>query len=263
MGFEIYQVDAFTDQPFAGNPAAVCLVAGATDDRWKQNVAAEMNLSETAFVEPAGEGFGLRWFTPQQEVNLCGHATLATAHILWETGRLNADQPAIFETRSGRLSATRDGTLIEIDLPARPAQPIDIPTGLVEAIDTTPSFVGSNGPDILVELPSETAVRGLRLDAGLLRPLKSAGVIITAASTTEAFDFVSRYFAPNVGIDEDPVTGAAHCCLGPYWKVRLGKAEMLAYQASERGGKLRVRVVDDRVILGGHAVTVMRGELAD
>ena len=263
MGIKIYQVDAFTDRPFAGNPAAVCLMTEPRDDTWKQNVAREMNLSETAFVEPQPAGFGLRWFTPAVEVDLCGHATLASAHILWETGMLGSGEAARFYTRSGLLGAVRFRNEIELDFPATPDDPVDPPPNLAEALGVLPRYVGLNRFDYIVEVESEAVVRALSPDFRLLRALGTRGVIVTSLAETVGFDFVSRFFAPGVDIDEDPVTGSAHCCLGPYWRRQLGKDQFTAYQASARGGVVGVQVRGDRVALRGKAVTVLRGELVE
>lgn len=263
MGLQIYQVDAFTDKPFAGNPAAVCVLPDRRDETWMQNVAREMNLSETAFLREQEAGFDLRWFTPAVEVDLCGHATLASAHVLWETGLLAPTEPARFHTRSGLLSAVRGEDGIEMDFPATPDEPASAPPGLGEALGVIPKYVGRSEFDYLVEVDSEATVRSLRPDFGLLKTLRVRGVMVTSLADSAGYDFVSRFFAPAAGIDEDPVTGSAHCCLGPFWSRRLGKTEFLAYQASERGGVVRVCVAGERVRLGGRAVTVLRGELVD
>ncbi|UCC64768.1 MAG: PhzF family phenazine biosynthesis protein [Anaerolineae bacterium] len=257
----IFQVDAFTDKPFAGNPAAVCILPQPRDEAWMQNVAREMNLSETAFLREREDGFDLRWFTPAVEVELCGHATLASAHVLWEIGLLAPDEQARFHTRSGLLTAERKGEEIELNFPATPEQATDAPPGLGEALGTAFKYIGRSKFDYLVEVDSEEAVRNLRPDFAALKSLSIRGLMVTSAAASTGYDFVSRFFAPGAGIDEDPVTGSAHCCLGPYWSARLGKEEMVAYQASERGGVVRVRVAGDRVYLGGRAVTVLRGEL--
>ena len=262
QGIRILQIDAFTDRPFAGNPAAVCLLEEEQDADWMQAVATEMNLSETAFARPLDDGFELRWFTPLSEVDLCGHATLASAHGLWSEGVVNGTQPIRFHTRSGVLTCTQDGDLIELDFPATPAQEAEPPAGLLVALGVQPSFVGKSEFDKLVLVESEEAVRSLKPDFSQLREIAMRGVIVTSTSDDPRFDFVSRYFAPGAGIDEDPVTGSAHCCLGPYWSELLGKTEMTAFQASARGGAVRVRVNGDRVLLGGQAVTVLRGELS-
>ncbi|RME75812.1 MAG: PhzF family phenazine biosynthesis protein [Chloroflexi bacterium] len=261
MTITITQVDAFTDQPFRGNPAAVCILPTAPDESWMQAVAREMNLSETAFLVPRGDGFNLRWFTPAAEVDLCGHATLASAHVLWERGYLPPDAAARFHTKSGLLTCRKQGDWIEMDFPAEPAQPVDPPPALVEALGVQPVYTGQNRMDFLVELDSEETVRQLRPNFSRLADLPCRGVIVTGRAASGPYDFVSRFFAPNVGVNEDPVTGSAHCCLGPYWQTRLGKTEFLAYQASPRGGVVRVQIHGDRVILGGQAVTVLKGEL--
>jgi PhzF family phenazine biosynthesis protein len=262
MPVRIVQVDSFTAKPWAGNPAAVCVLAEPREDAWMRNVAAEMNLSETAFLHPHDGGFRLRWFTPAVEVDLCGHATLASAHVLWEDKHLSADQPAVFHTRSGKLSCVRAGDWIEMDFPAKLEQRADPPPQLAEALGAEMNYVGRNQFDYLVELQDEKTLRVLRPNHHLLRQLPVRGVIVTARGSGE-YDFISRFFAPGSGIDEDPVTGSAHCALAPYWAARLGKTEMTGYQASPRGGVVRVRVEGDRVQLGGQAVTVLRGDLLD
>ncbi|HTG36580.1 MAG TPA: PhzF family phenazine biosynthesis protein [Thermoanaerobaculia bacterium] len=260
---DLYQVDAFTDRPFAGNPAAVCLLPEPRDARWMQDVAREMNLSETAFLDPVEGGFNLRWFTPAIEVELCGHATLASAHVLWATGRLGAGETARFHTLSGLLTAERQGEWISLDFPARRVEAVEAPAGLLAALGAEPWFVGKSRYDYFVEVPSEDAVRALIPDFQALKSLPVRGVVVTARSSAARFDFVSRFFAPGLGVDEDPVTGSAHCTLGPYWASRLEKEDLLAYQASARGGVVKVRVEGDRVKLGGQAVMVLRGRLLD
>jgi PhzF family phenazine biosynthesis protein len=265
MAIPICTVDSFTAEPFRGNPAGVCLLSAPREAAWMQSVAAEMNLSETAFLHQEGEVLRLRWFTPKVEVELCGHATLASAHVLWETGRLAPAETARFETLSGRLAAVRRGQEIELDFPATPPEPAAPPPALLAALGPAcarPRFVGRTRFDWLVEIDSEASVRALRPDFAPLRSLGSRGVIVTSAASTRPFDFVSRYFAPAVGIDEDPATGSSHSSLAPYWRERTGRDEMAACQLSARGGVLRVRVAGDRVALGGRAVTVFRGELA-
>lgn len=261
MGVKIYQVDAFTDQPFAGNPAAVCILQGPVEAEWMQNVAREMNLSETAFLWRLEDGFSLRWFTPAVEVELCGHATLASAHILWETRTLSRRHEARFHTLSGLLTATRGGDGIEMNFPATPEDPAAVLPELINSLGVEPRYVGRSIFDYLVEVGSEEEVKDLKPDFVLLRQIPIRGVMVTSRASSPGFDFVSRFFAPRVGIDEDPVTGSSHCCLGPYWADKLGKDAMVAYQASARGGTLRVRVDGDRVYIGGQAVTVLRGEL--
>jgi predicted PhzF superfamily epimerase YddE/YHI9 len=262
MPVRIVQVDSFTAKPYAGNPAAVCVLPEPRRDEWMRNVAAEMNLSETAFLHPEAGGYRLRWFTPTVEVDLCGHATLASAHVLWEDRHLAAGQPAVFHTRSGRLECVRAGDWIEMDFPARLEQRAEPPPELAEALGAEIRYVGRNQFDYLVELADESALRALKPNHHLLRQLPVRGVIVTAVGC-DGYDFVSRFFAPGSGIDEDPVTGSAHCALGPFWGRRLGKSEMTGWQASARGGMVRVRVEGDRVKLGGQAVTILRGELLD
>lgn len=261
MGVPIFQVDAFTNRPFAGNPAAVCVLSEPVTEDWMQDVAREMNLSETAFLRAEGDEFRLRWFTPKVEVSLCGHATLASAHTLWEAGYLEPSKEARFHTRSGLLTAHRHGTWIEMDFPATPVTPATAPEGLADALGVILGFVGMARHYYLVEAESEEAVRGLAPDFSALARLMEHGVIVTSRAASRGYDFVSRFFAPTVGINEDPVTGSAHCCLGPYWGEKLGKQDMVAYQASARGGVVRVRLEGERAFLGGQAVTVLRGEL--
>jgi predicted PhzF superfamily epimerase YddE/YHI9 len=255
------QVDAFTDQPFAGNPAAVCLLPAPANPIWMQQVAREMNLADTAFLVRRDDGFDLRWFTPAVEVDLCGHATLASAHTLWEDGHIDSGAEARFHTRSGVVSASREGDLIWLDFPATPDQPVPAPPELALGPGVVVRHVGRTVFDYLVELESEAAVRSLSPDLAALARLGTRGVIVTARSEDPRYHFVSRFFAPAAGIPEDPVTGSAHCALAPFWAERLGKREMVGYQASARGGTVRVRLKGDRVLLGGRAVTVLRGEL--
>jgi PhzF family phenazine biosynthesis protein len=261
MGLTITQVDAFTDTPFAGNPAAVCVLPAPQEASWMQNVAQEMNLSETAFLVRQDDGFNLRWFTPTVEVDLCGHATLASAHVLWQEGHLSPTEAARFHTRSGLLTAERQGEWIELSFPANPSAEIEIPAALAKALNQSIRQVSENSLGYLVELKSEAAVREIQPDFELLKQLSAQGIIVTSRADNSNYDFISRFFAPNLGINEDPVTGAAHCCLGPYWHDRLHKSEFLAYQASARGGVVKVRCTRDRVFLGGQAVTVLQGTL--
>jgi PhzF family phenazine biosynthesis protein len=263
MGQVITQVDAFTDTRFCGNPAVVCLLRETASDQWMQAVAREMNVSETAFLVRGDDGFDLRWFTPAVEVALCGHATLASAHVLWEAEHLSSDEPARFLTASGLLTARRRGDWIELDLPAEPAALIDAPAELATALGVDPRWVGRNRFDLLVEVASEDAVRSVAPDLGALSRLSNRGVIVTSRSAAPEFDIVSRFFAPAAGIGEDPVTGSAHCCLGPFWRDRLGIDSFTAHQASARGGVVKVHVEGDRVRLGGQAVTVMHAELVE
>ncbi len=261
MSLTIYQVDAFTNQPFRGNPAAVCVLPKARDEDWMRDVAREMNLSETAFLVPQNDGYNLRWLTPTVEVDLCGHATLASAHVLWETGQVPSERPARFYTRSGLLTAERKGGWVEMDFPADPEKPAPAPPELAPALGVTPHYVGMNRFDYLAELDSEETLRGLKPDFTRLGRIPARGVIVTSRSASSEYDFVSRFFAPQSGVDEDPVTGSAHCCLGPFWGARLGKQQLVGYQASARGGVVRVCLAGPRVKLGGQAVTVMRAEL--
>jgi PhzF family phenazine biosynthesis protein len=262
MRVPIVQVDAFTNTPFRGNPAAVCVLPAPAEERWMQLVAAEMNLSETAFLHREEGGFRLRWFTPTIEVDLCGHATLASAHVLWEEGHLPRGERARFMSKSGPLTAeARDG-LIELDFPGGATTSAPAPADLTEGLGVPFTFVGVTPFDYLVEVASEEVVRALRPDMTALGRIDTRGIIVTARATAPKYDFVSRFFGPRAGVPEDPVTGSAHCALGPYWKSRLGKDTFFAHQASLRGGDVRVQVVGDRVKLGGQAVTVLRGELA-
>jgi PhzF family phenazine biosynthesis protein len=255
------QVDAFADRPFAGNPAAVCVLPAARDETWMQLVAREMNLAETAFLVRRSDGFDLRWFTPTCEVDLCGHATLASAHVLWEEGLLPPEAIASFYTRSGVLTAAlRDG-VIWLDFPATPPVAAPAPPELEPALGVPIRFVGRTPFDYLVEVDSDATVRRLEPDLKLLARLPVRGVIVTAASATAEQEFVSRFFAPAAGVPEDPVTGSAHCALAPFWGARLGRTELRGYQASARGGLVMLRLVEDRVHLGGHAVTMLRGTL--
>jgi len=259
----IFQVDAFTDSAFAGNPAAVCLLDGPADPRWMQQLAAEMNLAETAFLEPRDGGYLLRWFTPVVEVALCGHATLASSHVLFETGLAAAGEPIHFDSASGRLSARRDGEAIVLDFPAMPAVPEGPPPGLLDALGVTaPVWTGRAPEDYMVVVTAEEEVTGLQPDVLKLAAITMRGTIVTAPAARPGADFISRFFAPAAGIPEDPVTGSAHCTLAPYWFGRLGRTELTGYQVSPRGGTVRVRAAGDRILLTGHAVTVLTGELA-
>src|SRR6266576_3668319 len=242
MGVRIVQVDAFASRPFSGNPAGVCVLPAPHDERWMQDVAAEMNLAETAFLHPENEGYRLRWFTPTVEMALCGHATLASAHVLWEEGHLAADQQARFHTQSGLLTADHAGNWIELDFPATPPAPAAAPPGLAAALRVGTRWIGRSKFDYLVEVDSEDVVRGLKPDLAALERVDARGIIVTSRATTPGFDFVSRFFAPQSGVPEDPVTGSAHCALAPYWSERLHRAELTGYQASPRGGVVRVRL---------------------
>ena len=256
-----WQVDAFTNRPFAGNPAAICWLESEADPIWMQSVASEMNLSETAFVRRLPDGLELRWFTPTVEVDLCGHATLATAHALWSSDLVPQGKPLCFHTRSGVLTCTQNGDFIELDFPSTPPTAVPITSALSEALGAQPSFLGKSCFDYLAVLDSAEAVRSLKPDFRKLEKIPVRGVIVTAPADDPSFDFVSRFFAPALAVDEDPVCGSAHCCLTPYWAERLNKTHLMAHQVSARGGVLRLRLNGDRVILGGQAVIVWRGEL--
>lgn len=260
----VLQIDAFTDRPFGGNPAAVCILAEAADADWMQAIAAEMNLSETAFLYPIEDGYHLRWFTPAAEVDLCGHATLATSHALWSQGYLATTQEARFQTRSGLLTAQQAEGWITLNFPSNPAQPIPAAPELLKSLrGQMPAYTGQSSGEtesmILVELESEAHVRSLQPDFPILKTLPVLGLIATAPADDPSVDFASRFFAPAVGIDEDPVTGAAHCVLAPYWQEKLGKSALAARQISQRGGVLKVECQGDRVLISGQAVTVMQG----
>lgn len=256
-----WQVNAFTHRPFGGNPAAVCWLEEEADPVWMQAVAAEMNLSETAFVRRLGNDYELRWFTPMVEVDLCGHATLAAAHTLWFAG-ITDEATIRFQTRSGRLGCTRAGDFIELKFPSLPPAAVIPAKGLLEALGAeNPRFVGKGKYDYLIAFDSPEEVRRLQPDFRQLVRIPTRGIIATAPADLSGYDFISRFFCPSVGIDEDPVCGSAHCCLTPYWAAELGKTELMAFQASARGGILRVRLGDDHVYLGGQAVTIWQGEL--
>jgi PhzF family phenazine biosynthesis protein len=262
MSLAITQVDSFTDTPFRGNPAAVCLLPEPQPDSWMQLVAREMNLSETAFlVRRSDASFDLRWFTPTVEVDLCGHATLASAHVLWEQAHLPPDQPARFHTRSGLLEAKKNDSWIEMDFPANPPRQIDRVAALESALGVSARYTGQSKFDFLLELSSEDEVRSVQPDFAALRSAPARGVIVTSRASQPGYDFVSRFFAPAAGIDEDPVTGSAHCCLAPFWSERLGRDELTGFQASARGGYVRTKCLGDRVLLCGQAVTVLRAKL--
>jgi len=256
-----FVVDAFTDRPFAGNPAAVVPLDAWPDDCWLQNVAMEMNLSETAYLVPKADGYHLRWFTPKVEVDLCGHATLASAAMLAHLGKLPDGSNVDFTTRSGLLRATRRGGHFQLDFPVTPAESAEAPAALLESLNVTPTYCGRTRFDYLVEAASEEIVRSVSPDFKLLATVECRGVIVTAKGSDPSFDFVSRFFAPASGIDEDPVTGSAHCCLADYWGRKLGKTKMIAYQASRRGGVVDVELHGNRILLGGEAVIVAQGEL--
>lgn len=266
-GIPIYQVDAFTSAPFAGNPAGVCLLEREAPERWMQSVAAEMNVSETAFVVPGAAPFPIRYFTPNVEVPLCGHATLSTAHILWEEGRVPGDRPISFQSAAGRLGAVKEGSLIRLDLPASPPGENDVKgdlaAALAEAVGRPPraAYYAGRPRVVLFRYESEEEVAALAPDFHRLRAGRFDPVIATAPAGGAPYDFVSRFFAPELGIDEDPVTGWAHTVLAPYWSALLGRETMTGHQISPRGGVVQVRARGDRVDVGGEAVTVIRGEL--
>ncbi len=257
MKIPIYQVDAFTSAVFSGNPAAVCILDAWIDDKLLQSIAAENNLSETAFLVQAGSGFELRWFTPVTEVALCGHATLASAFVLFVC-RSWPGSTVKFQTRkSGELSVTKRGDLLEMDFPARPATPRTAPAGLVEALHVKPEGVFGSAEILMVVLENESAVRAVQPDFDALHRAESRGTIVTARG--DRSDFVSRFFAPRVGIPEDPVTGSAHCVLTPYWAAVLGKTTLHALQVSNRGGELFCSTASDRVKISGRAVLYLEG----
>lgn len=279
---KLFQIDAFTDRPFQGNPAAVCILDAPASSDWMQQVAAEMNLSETAFVcleHDQTDRYRLQWFTPTTEVDLCGHATLATAHALWSESLVSETKAIVFDTRSGELQATLEDQWIRLNFPSSLSEPVTpIPAGLTKALGLSvePTRIYVNSLGYLVEVSTEAIVRELQPDFIHLKTFAVPGIIVTSPSD-RSYDFISRFFAPNLGINEDPVTGSAHCCLAPYWYDRSQeretqgeiqaktKRQFLAYQASARGGVVQMEYLKDsqRVILGGQAVTVLRGELRE
>ena len=258
----IYTVDAFSSAPFQGNPAAVCIVRDEIDLGLMQRIAFEMNLSETAFVRVGEQPFGLRWFTPRVEVDLCGHATLASAHVLWETRLVEQEDKIEFSTRSGILTARKHGPWVEMDFPTEAPVESPAPPFLSDALGVRPLWVGRTRFDYLVEVGSEEVLRGITPDFALLAKVECRGVIVTCGVQSGGYDFASRFFAPAVGINEDPVTGSAHCSLAPFWSGRTGRNSFTARQASERGGTLKVRAAGERTFISGQAVTVVRGETA-
>jgi PhzF family phenazine biosynthesis protein len=260
--FPIYQVDSFTDVPFRGNPAGVCCLMGHRPDDWMQQVAFEMNLSETAFFMQKNDSFMLRWFTPEVEVDLCGHATLATAHVIWQSEIVGPEEAILFETRSGQLTARREGEWIVLDFPIRASVPVALPEGIIEALGATPTSCLKGIDDYLLVFDSAEEVRGLQPDFRALKKVEARGIIVTAQSEDPSYDFISRFFGPAVGVDEDPVTGSAHCALAHYWNQRLNKRKMTGFQASNRGGIVKVEVKgNDRVLLKGKAITIFQGVL--
>lgn len=263
MGLVIYQVDAFTKQPFSGNPAAVCILPTKRSSRWMQALTSEMNLSETAFLVAEEEGFELRWFTPKKEVSLCGHAALASAHVLYERGVIHPNREIQFYTLSGLLTARlQPDNWIELDFPTKQVSQAEPPDGLLQALGISePLYVGQNtSGSYLIEIENETILQSLSPDSNALVRTGVNAVMVTSVSKGE-YDFTSRNFAPRMGTPEDPVTGSAHCTLGPYWQRRMKKNSFFTYQASSRGGSLKVVVVNDRVLLYGQAVTVAKSEL--
>ncbi len=264
MGQKITQVDAFTAEAFRGNPAAICVLEREADATWMQQLALEMNLSETAYLVPRADGYGLRWFTPTVEVDLCGHATVASAHVLWQDGHVHHDQECRFHTRSGLLTARRNGDWIEVSFPLETVATVPAPGDAEAALGIRAVACAENKrlQYLILEVADEVAVRSCVPDFGTLNGVPYEGFIVTAKAAASApYAFVSRFFAPRKGVNEDPATGSAHCVLGPYWQAKLGRNEFVAFQASARGAEIRVRVEPGRVVLGGQAVTVMRGEL--
>ena len=255
MHAELHLVDAFTSSAFRGNPA------GPADAAWMQQVAAELKHSEAAFLFPEGTKWNLRWSTPTKEVELCGHATLTAASVLWETDRVSREKPITFETLSGTLVVREDEDRISMDFPAEPAVTTMPVPGLGQALGVEPLYTGRNRFDLLVELPLADDVCSLEPDLNALATIQTRGIIVTAVSDQPQIDFVSRFFAPSVGVPEDPVPGSAHCSLAPYWGEKLKKMEMVVFQCSSRGGSGRVKLNGDRVSLEGHAVHIFSGIL--
>lgn len=261
MSAEIHVIDAFTHKAFRGNPAAVCLPEGEPDPVWMQQVAAEMRHSETAFLTRGEDGWNLRWFTPESEVDLCGHATLAAAFVLWNTGREAAGSAVTFKTRSGVLTAQKEGSGIALDFPSVPVGPCDPPEGISAALGAPVVFSGRTRYDLFIELPTAADVCDMDPDMSVLATIPCRGIIVTAAADMPEYDFVSRFFAPSVGVAEDPVTGSAHCSLGPFWGERLKKTSLAGFQCSPRGGSVRVHLRSERVVLVGDAIPVLSGRL--
>ena len=260
---ELWLIDAFADAPFSGNPAAVCMLPGHRPDGWHHALAAEMNQAETAFLSRQDGDWGLRWFTPRVEVDLCGHATLASAHFLWESGRLLRTASARFHTRSGLLNAESDGDWIVLDFPQMPPAEAEAPPGIVDALGCKAVWTGRSRFDVFVVVDEAETVRKLKPDMARLATVEARGIIVTAPGDSRGVDFVSRFFAPRLGVPEDPVTGSAHCALAPFWAGRLGRTVLTGHQASARGGTVRVETRGERVLLGGKARTVVRGELLE
>ena len=258
---QIYQVDSFTDKPFSGNPAGVCILQEPKSEEWMRLIAMEMNLSETAFLVKQEEGYSLRWFTPRVEVDLCGHATLASAHILWQKGYLQNNEPANFHTKSGLLTCVKKQDWIEMNFPSNPDEKIGVRPDFEKAFGVKIKYLGKSRFDYIAELESEKDVRNTVPNFEMLIKLPARGIMITSISESKEYDFVSRFFAPNVGVTEDPVTGSAHTTLGPFWSRKLSKNELIAYQASERGGILKLNVKKDRIYIAGQAITVLECNL--
>jgi predicted PhzF superfamily epimerase YddE/YHI9 len=259
MPLDLWLIDAFTDAPFAGNPAGVCFLPKPRTDEWMQALACEMNQAETAFLLKEVDGYRLRWFTPTVEVDLCGHATLASAHFLWKRGLVKPRATTTFHTRSGVLTAKQKAGWIVLDFPATPPTPCEPPPYLLDALKSKDGVVLRSQFDYVVVVGDAARIRTLKPDARLLNAIETRGIIITAPGDQPGIDFISRFFAPAAGVAEDPVTGSAHCALAPYWAGRLGRTALVGYQASARGGMVRVEVAGDRVLLGGQAVTVLKG----
>jgi PhzF family phenazine biosynthesis protein len=263
MAQKISQVNAFTNIPFTGNPAAVCILPTSQPSEWMQKIAAEMNLSETAFLVKQEDGYHLRWFTPTTEVPLCGHATLASAQVLWSEGHLLPTEVAHFHTQSGLLTATKQGEWIQLNFPVNHSQPAEFLPQISQALGVPIKLLMQNSLGYLIELESEKLVREMQPNFELIKALPLSNIIVTSLSESSSeYDFVSRFFAPGLGVNEDPVTGAAHCCLAPFWRNRLHKNEFVAYQASSRGGIVKVSYDGgSRVFLSGQAVTIWQGEM--
>ena len=261
MKIPIFQIDAFTIEPFKGNPAAVCLLTEVMPVTWMQKIATEMNLSETAFLMKEEKGYHLRWFTPLMEVDLCGHATLASAFVLYYKDLVRINDLICFRSRSGELNASVADGWITLNFPAFEERPFLETERLGKILGIHPIEVVKSGENVIVELKSSKEIRQLKPDIIQLLKLPMHGLVVTARSDLPEFDFISRYFAPWAGINEDPVTGSAHACLGPYWEKRLKKKKMNAYQASTRGGVVKVETLGNRVLLSGQAVMIFEGEL--
>jgi PhzF family phenazine biosynthesis protein len=258
---QIYQVAAFTEEPFHGNPAVVCFLSEPKNDGWMQSVATEMNMPVTAFLYKNDDHYSLRWFTSTTEIPICGHGTLASAHILYDLNHISREASATFMTKSGWLTANFNAGWIEFTFPSKPDQKTIAPKKLNQALGVKPTYVGKNHFDYIVEVEGEDVVKNLKPNIDIIAQMPVRGVIVTSVSNSNKYDFVSRFFSPAQGIDEDAVTGSAHCCLGPYWERKLNKSDFIAFQASSRGGILKIRVNGERVLLAGKAMTVLEGKL--